>query len=483
MVLTKLSSEPKKFQILLGTFVHSKSRTELDYLHNAAVAVDTRGQIAAIARDCRSMSDAKDAVLRQTGWKASEADVVECEEGQFFFPGFIDTHVHASQYPNIGIFGKSSLLDWLERYTFPLECSLSDLAKAQRVYTACVRRTLAHGTTTATYYTTIDVPATNLLADLCLNLGQRAFVGRVCMDRKGFCPDYYEDESPEVAVHATRETISHIDKVDPGYELVSPILTPRFAPACTPESMNALSKIQKEKHLPVQTHISENKGEIELVKHMYPAAKTYADVYDKHELLTPKTVLAHAVYLTDDEATLISQRESKVSHCPCSNSSLTSGEARVRWMWDKGIEVGLGTDMSGGYSPSILEAARQATLMSRHLAMQIDDDDASRERCKLTVEEVLYLATRGGALCLGLGDKVGGFEVGKQLDAQLIALGAVGDDGLRAGEDGVDWADAGNVDVFGWETWDERIAKWLYNGDDRNTKKVWVRGRLVHSRR
>ncbi|KAF5133604.1 putative guanine deaminase [Metarhizium anisopliae] len=482
MVPTRLASGPRKFHVLLGTFIHSKSRTELEYIHNAGVAVDHGGTIVAIARDCESVNVAKDRVLEETGWTHSDVDVVACREGQFFFPGFIDTHVHASQYPNVGIFGKSTLLDWLEKYTFPLESSLSDLAKARKVYTACVRRTLSHGTTTATYYATVDVPATNLLADLCLSLGQRAFVGRVCMDRKELCPSYYRDESAEQSLHNAMESIAHIKEIDPGYELISPILTPRFAPSCSSEGMKGLSAIQKREDLPVQTHISENKSEIQLVADMYPDSGSYAKVYDDHGLLTPKTVLAHAVHITEDEARLISQRESKVSHCPCSNSSLTSGEARVRWMWEQGIEVGLGTDMSGGYSPSILEAARQATLTSRHLAMQIGDE-ALREKTKLTVEEALYLATRGGAHCLGLGDRVGGFEVGKQLDAQLIALAQVQDDGSRAGEDDDGYVDAGNVDIFGWETWEERIAKWLYNGDDRNTKKVWVKGRLVHHRR
>lgn len=381
----------------------------------------------------------------------------------------------------MGIFGKSTLLDWLAKYTFPLEASLSDLAKAKRVYTACVRRTLAHGTTTATYYATIDVPATNLLADLCLSLGQRAFVGRVCMDRAEICPEFYRDASPQASLDATRKTIAHIDCIDPGYELISPILTPRFAPSCSDASMDGLTQLHKDRQIPVQTHISENKGELQLVKDLFPESSSYADVYDTHGLLTRKTVLAHGVHLSDAEASLIASRESKISHCPCSNSSLTSGEARVRWLWEKGIEVGLGTDMSGGYSPSILEAARQATLTSRHLAMQMQEGE-DREKCKLSVEEALFLATRGGARCLGLADKIGGFEVGKQLDAQLITLGIVDENGLRVGEEG-GVHDAGNVDVFGWESWDEKVAKWLYNGDDRNTKKVWVKGRLVHSRR
>lgn len=377
----------------------------------------------------------------------------------------------------MGIFGKTTLLDWLSKYTFPLESSLKDLAKARRVYTACVRKTLAHGTTTAAYYATIDVAATNLLADLCLSIGQRAFVGRVCMDNPQLCPDYYKDESAEAGLAATRATIRHVESIDPTFEIVSPILTPRFAPSCSSASMSGLAAIQRETGLPVQTHVSENKGEVGLVAGMFPDAASYSDVYDRHGLLTPRTVLAHAVHLDDAEADLLAARGTKVSHCPCSNSSLTSGAARVRWLWDRGVGVGLGTDMSGGYSPSILESARQAALVSRHVAMGDDDDDgaAGDGRNKLMVEEVLYLATKGGALCLGLEEKVGGFEVGKQWDAQLVGLRSVGD--------GEETLEDGNVDVFGWEDWEEKIAKWLYVGDDRNTKKVWVKGREVHSRK
>ncbi|KAL6860487.1 hypothetical protein ACO1O0_004515 [Amphichorda felina] len=460
-------------QVFVGTFVHSKSRTELDYLHDSVVCVDEHGVIVKVERGCGA--EATTALLESLGWPEAEVDVVACKEGQFFFPGFIDTHVHASQYPNVGIFGKATLLDWLDKYTFPLEASLADLAKARRVYTACVRRTLRHGTTTAAYYATVDVAATNLLADLCLSLGQRALVGRICMDSEAVCPAYYRDESPELSLERTRQTVEHVRRIDPSFSLVGPILTPRFAPSCTREAMRGLAAMQRDMDLPVQTHISENKGEVELVRSLFPESTSYAGVYDDMGLLTRRTILAHAVHLGEEEAALVAARGSKVAHCPCSNSSLTSGAARVRWLWGCGIDVGLGTDMSGGYSPSILEAARQAALVSRHVAVA-EDDDAS----KLTVEEVLYLATRGGAVVVGMEGRVGGFEVGKQWDAQLVGLGGVG--GEADGDGGCGGEDEGNVDVFGWEDWEERMAKWLYVGDDRNTKKVWVRGRLVHAR-
>lgn len=485
-------------QVFLGTFVHSKSRAELEYMHDTAVYVDENGVIAKVEK---SGSDTVEETLKDLGWDAASVDRHLSTEGQFFFPGLIgeydaevypsitrwvrcanqtilDTHVHASQYPNVGIFGKTTLLDWLEKYTFPLESSLKDLNKARRVYSACVRRTLAHGTTTAAYYATTDVAATNLLADLCLKMGQRAFVGRVSMDNPDLCPDYYRDASAQASAELTEETIQHIQSADPGYDIVSPIVTPRFAPSCTSEAMHHLSALQRKHDLPVQTHVSENKGEIALVASMFPESTSYADVYDRHGLLTPRTILAHAVHLTDAEADVVAARGAKVSHCACSNSSLTSGAARVRWLWGKGIEVGLGTDMSGGYSSSVLEAARQAALVSRHVAMGEERGDGH----KLTVDEVLYLATRGGAICVGLEDKIGGFEEGKHWDAQLIGMRTVGsgegEDGEGEGE-----SEDSNVDLFGWEDWEERMAKWLYGGDDRNTKKVWVKGRLVHSRR
>ena len=278
-------------------------------------------------------------------------------------------------------------------------------------------------------------------------------------------PDYYRDASVASALADTRATISHIAEIDPSNALVTPIITPRFVPSCTSELMHGLGALQKETGLPVQTHLSEHRNEVALVKQLFPDHTSYTHVYDDHGLLGPKTILAHAVHLSEEEVDLIKKREGKISHCPASNSALTSGVAKVRMLLDKGVEIGLGTDMSGGYSPSILEAVKQALLVSRHLAMEEDD------RCKLSIEEVLYLSTRGGAQVVGLEKTIGGFDVGMEWDAQLIGLSQVGTGG-----------DIGTrpVDVFGWESWPERIAKWVFNGDDRNTLGVWVKGRLVH---
>lgn len=282
-------------------------------------------------------------------------------------------------------------------------------------------------------------------------------------------PDYYRDESVESCYRDSKASIDYIKSIDPDFDLITPIITPRFAPSCTTETLAEMGRLHHETQVPCQTHISENKKECELVKKLFPSHETYAHVYDKAGLLTPKMILAHAIHLTPEERKLIKARDAKISHCPASNTALTSGTAKVRTMLDEGLTLGLGTDVSGGYTPSILAEAREAIFVSRHVAM------TEGEEAKLSVEEALYLATRGGAKVVGLEDRIGGFEIGKDWDAQLVGLPGVGD------TIGLDQK-AGLVEVFGPETWDEKIAKWVYTGDDRNTSAVWVKGRLVHCR-
>lgn len=461
-----------------------------------------------------------------------EVKVVQAREerNEFFFPGFIgmflfsfsflslelerlgkvdvdadeiDTHIHAPQYPNSGLFGSSTLLDWLQTYTFPLEKSYGDRKapdavppKAITSYNQVVSRTLSHGTTSACYFATIHVPATNYLASLCHNRGQRAFIGRVCMDNEDTCPADLRNTSADESVTATKANITHIQSLDPFGNLVKPIITPRFAPSCTAQTLSELGALATEYNPPlhIQTHISENKDEIALVKELYPDSANYADVYDKANLLTPRTILAHGIHLSPQEREVVSARKSKISHCPVSNSAIGSGLCPVRVLRDSGITVGLGTDVSGGYNPGILESVRQAILVSRLLRHTVREGDTCENaknvkegRENLSVEEGLYLATRGGAEVVDMGDEIGGFEVGMSWDAQMIQLGsvepalAVGS-GTGSHEKRENSGSASNVDIFDWENWTEKVHKWVWNGDDRNVSKVWVRGRLVHER-
>ncbi|EOA82749.1 hypothetical protein ACJQWK_04647 [Exserohilum turcicum] len=465
------ASAPISRTIYFGPFAHSTSLTTLEIEPQGAIGVDSNGVIRFVERNVSSLPALLSSLqtAKEEDWTDAKVVSIPNTTAGFFFPGFIDTHVHAPQHPNTGLFGKTTLLDWLQKYTFPMEASFSNASRAQRVYQNFVSRTLSHGTTTAAYYATIHVEATNTLAFICRERGQRALVGRVCMN-SDLSPEYYRDKSVETSYADSKASIEYIRSLDPKGEIVKPIITPRFAPSCTPQCLSAMGQLAKETDAHIQTHISENKGEIELVKSLFPDSESYAQVYDTHGLLTDKTILAHCVYLGADERKLILARKSKISHCPASNTAITSGCAPIRSLLDEGHTIGLGTDVSGGFSPSILENVRQAIWVSRHLCIQTDS-----EAVKLSTEEALYLATRGGAAVVGMQDKVGGFEVGKEWDAQMISLGPVAEDGNETGE-----FEDGPVDVFGWESWPDKVEKWVYSGDDRNTVAVWVRGRLVH---
>lgn len=522
--------------VYVGTFIDASSRTTLSVKERTIIGVDEQGKIIAIASFEAGISGKENEELDdewidhtvqiEWGWGQRRGDsgrerdstgwtLVRAGKDEWWFPGFVDTHIHASQYPNAGIFGETTLLDWLEKYTFPLEASLANVTKANLVYTHCVAATLRHGTTTAAYYATIAVPSTNILADVCLRAGQRAFIGRCNMDRPNINPDYYRDFSSASAIEDTRATINHIAHIDPKHDLVTPIITPRFAPSCTSNLLSELGKLSHKTSLPIQTHISENPDEVTLVASLFPDQGSYAEVYDVHGLLTSRTVLAHAVHLTAKEKILISKRGSKVSHCPVSNSCISSGLCPVRELLNIGIDVGLGTDMSGGWSPSVLVAAREAATVSRILASVERDRPLSRSKgsasstAKLTVEECLYLATVGGASCLGLSDKIGRFKIGLEWDAQLVSVGpslelehlennktckhdeeppvifnnATGEAehhaSLTMAQTAISYQP---VQLWGKESWSEKVAKWVFTGDDRNTLAVWVKGRTVHRR-
>ncbi|VEU23675.1 DEKNAAC104835 [Brettanomyces naardenensis] len=461
--------DPIPYAVYFGTFAHTPELGSLEVHPRTAVGVDDKGVIRFIAKECTE--NPLDLAADFFGISRERIKLVDMTgfETRFFFPGFIDTHIHAPQYPNNGIFGESTLLDWLNIYTFPLESSLKDLAVAKEVYSRVVQKTLEYGTTTAAYYATIHTEASKLLADTALRMGQRALVGKTCMNANS--PNYYR-ETLEESKRGTLDVIRYIEHRDPSGDLVKPILTPRFAASCTEELLSWLGELRKVKGYHCQTHLSENENEIKWMAELFPQYANYTDIYYQNDLLGPRTVLAHCIHLTDDEKDLLVETKSGVSHCPTSNSSITSGEARVRWLLNSGINVSLGTDCSGGFSPSILEVARHALLVSHHLVMSTHNDKE-----KLSVKEVLYLATVGGSKVLDMEDKVGTFAVGKKFDAQLIDLCVRGS----------------NIDIFDFQRpkWGfvERgqsekrfgnlICKWLFNGDDRNVCRVYVNGRPV----
>jgi len=380
-------------------------------------------------------------------------NVMTLSPTQFLLPGFIDTHIHAPQLPNAGLGLDLPLLEWLEKYTFPTEAKFSQPRFASQVYERCVQSTIDNGTTTAVYFATIHRESSEVLASTCKRHGQRAFVGKVCMDRNS--PHYYIEETNE----SFEETKLFVDQVDRlGGDLVRPILTPRFVPSCSRLLMQNLGALSAERNLHVQTHISENKKEIEWVRNLEPDCSSYTQVYEKCGLLSEKTILAHGVYLDAQELEIIKEAGAGISHCPNSNFSLKSGICDVRRLKDAGVKVGLGTDCSGGYSTSMQDAMRNAVLASNTVKI-ISDDETYQE---LNYVDVLHLATRGGASLLDMQDTLGALDPGKNADILVVDLAA----------------QASTV-PFGEESVTDLLHKFIFLGDDRNIVKVVVAGRVL----
>lgn len=431
-------------QVFHGTIVHSTVNNPLNVLRNKVLGVNKEGQILFL-EDASRLEH-----LKETFDFTSDGLVV-LEQHQFLIPGFIDTHIHAPQYPYMGTGYDLPLMGWLEKYTFPYEAKYKDKKVAENFYRKVVNRTLDRGTTTASYFATIHYEATTVLADLVEELGQRAYIGKVCMDRNA--PDFYVETTQQSLID-TERFIKYVQCKK--NHLITPVITPRFAVSCSDKLMHKLGELASKYQLPIQSHLSENTNEISLVEELHPNCCHYTDVYKQHGLLTERSYMAHCCHIIPAEAIMLAECGSGVSHCPASNLNIRSGLADVKFLENNNIKLGLGTDVAGGHSCSMLDAIRCAVTVSNIISMNDKDYQA------ITHKEAFAMATLGGSRVLGLDTKVGNFEVGKEFDALLIDAAA---------EDSP-------FDCFDDDT-DSMIQKFLYCGDDRNIRKVYVSGRLV----
>lgn len=300
--------------VFIGRIAHSISLTEIEILEKAAIVVSSEGLIVNICRN----------------WEKEDFDGLKIVDfgDKFIVPGLIDCHAHAPQYAQLGLGTDLQLLDWLNKYTFPTESKFSDVDFAKKVYTDAVRRFLRNGTTTCVWFASLHLEASKVLCNVCLEQGQHAFVGKVCMDRNS--PDFYKEESAEASLKATREFVDYVSKV--GGDLVTPIITPRFAISCTSELMKGLGDLAEECKLPIQSHIGENRSEISFSCSLHPENSNYADIYHSRKLLTEKTIMAHAVYMEDAELEMMAKSGAGIAHCPRSNITIFSGIGSVRRM-------------------------------------------------------------------------------------------------------------------------------------------------------
>jgi len=329
---------------------------------------------------------------------------------RLIIPGMSDLHIHASQYAYRGLGMDLELLDWLYKYAFPEESKFADLDYADKAYTIFADAMRKSVTTRACIFASAHTEATLILMGKMEDTGLVSFVGRVNMDRDA--PDTIREPDAKTAAKNTEEWIIASKRFDHTF----PILTPRFIPSCTDELMDALGDIRRRHEVAVQSHISENLGEIELVSKLRPDTRYYGEAYLKHgmfgDLGASKTVMAHCVWSGDEELDVMQKNGVFLCHCPASNMNVASGIAPVRKYIERGMKLGLGSDVAGGQTESMFRAVTDAIQSSKLYWRHVD---AAYK--PLGLEEAFWLATRAGGEFFG---KVGAFEEGYEFDAVVL---------------------------------------------------------------
>lgn len=368
-------------------------------------------------------------------------------EDKIIIPGFADIHVHAPQYANLGLGLDKELMPWLEAYTFPEEAKYIDMDYSKKVYSSFIRDLWRFGTTRACVFATIHKNSTKLLMDLFAEAGLGAFVGKVNMNRNS------SENLTEITEFSLKDTEEIVKEYVDKYDIVKPIITPRFAVSCSPELMKGLGELAKKYNIPVQSHLSENTGEINFVKELHPECKNYASVYDCMGLFGEvPTIMAHCVLVDEDEIELMARKKVFVAHSPASNFNLSSGIAPIRRLITRGVPVGLASDVGGGHTLSMTKV-----IVNSAQASNIKWVETNRVDKPLSTSELFYLATKGGGAFFG---KVGSFEEGYEFDALVV--------------------DDSNLAIFKDLSLTERLQKFIYTGDDRNIKVRYVAGKEIN---
>ena len=416
-------------KIYKAHILYTKEQNRFEVLENGYVAVDADGRVIGVATDLASL-DSEGAEITDFG-------------DRLLIPAMNDLHVHAPQYRNQGIAMDMELLPWLQQYTFPEEMKFADTGYAERMYRRFVRDLWRFGTMRACVFATTHTESTRLLMQLFREAGIGALVGKVAMNRN--CPPGLR-ESVEKMVQGYEEMI----ETESEEALVRPIITPRFIPSCTSEMLRACGELAAKYRLPVQSHLSENKDEIALVAELELESTSYGHAYDRYGLFgqTP-TVMAHCVWINDEELELMKQRGVVVAHCPTSNFNVASGMAPIRQFLNEGLRVGLGSDISGGHDLSIFRMMVYAIQVSK-MHYQQDHD-----RPFLTLAEAFWLATKSAGSFFG---RVGSFETGYEFDALVI-------DDRDLNHD--------NYSLL------ERLERYIYLGDDRQICHRFCRGKEI----
>ncbi len=321
--------------------------------------------------------------------------------GKIIVPGFIDCHVHFPQLDIIASYGEQ-LLDWLNRYAYPAEQAFKERAHAAEVAGVFLDELLRNGTTSALVFGTVHAHSADVIFEAAETRGMRLMAGKVMMDRN--CPEALRD-TPESAYGESRALIERWH----GRGRLGYAITPRFAITSSEAQLSAAGRLAAEyPDTWVHTHLAENTDEVDVIRKLFPGHRSYLDVYEQFGLLRERSVFAHCLHLDDDDRRCMATKGGAAAFCPTSNLFLGSGLFDLRAMRAANVRCGLGTDVGGGTSLSLLRTASEA-----YKVLHLQDQS-------LPATRALYLATLGAAEALYIDDKVGNFEPGKEADFVVL---------------------------------------------------------------
>lgn len=359
--------------------------------------------------------------------------------GRLLIPGLVDVHSHIPQLDCRGKHG-ATLLAWLEKYIFPAERAFANAKVVEDVAVRFFKKLILNGTTTAGLYSSVHAEATDRCFEIARASGVRCFIGKVMMDRN----------APEGMVEDTADSLRKSEALCAKWHgaeggRLRYAFTPRFAPTCSLELMREAGKLARESGAYLQSHIAETRGENERVRELYPEFRDYVELFESTGTLGPKTILAHAIHLSDGEYSRMAASGTKIAHCPTSNFFLKSGWMPAARVEAAGVSYGLGTDVGAGTSMSVLTEMRHA--------------DYTQLAVSLSPAKALWLATMGGARALSMEDETGSFAPGKQADFCVLDTERI-DPAYRLAE----------------LSTDEILSLVMYRGDGRAIEATFVGG-------
>ena len=372
------------------------------------------------------------------------------------FPGLIDCHTHLPQYSAVAR-GESQLLPWLRENIFPVEREFTG-PRAREEAPLFFQELARNGTTTAMVYAAIYEDSCEVGFEAAEQSGLRVILGKMMMDLGSYGPLQPKKILSVSLIESERLCRKWHGAAEGRLEYA---FSPRFAVTCSEKLMRSAGELAQRFGAYIQTHLAENREELEKAHNLHMAARDYTDVYEQCGLLTPKTMLGHCLHLNAREIDAIAAAQSNVAHCPTSNLFLGSGLLKLERLMNAGIAIGLGSDVAAGPELNMWQVMRSALAVQK--ARYMVEPNLPRMR----PGEAFYLATSGGARALGKSATIGSLDVGKEADLLIVDLAAL----LPYGKSTTRPDDLSTEDI---------LALCIYRGNPQATLETYVRGACVY---